>query len=221
MRLLISFLLLCILASISYSQGEYLSAGESGLSAGYLFGSYDDGKSNSYGFGYTYSGMIELGVTFNKRNTYDDTYSGKGNSFYAKYFITKQTDEKKIQIGLSLSIGSMEYTRETYSGDVDDYIQINYETRATSIGVFTQPRITIPSWIEAYGILAGGIHFTKVSNFEGDGISVSESNISFNLGFGFLLNFNKHKLAIEPIYSKIEDNDIFSLGFVYIFRTSS
>jgi len=201
------------------AQGAYLEPGTSGfgLVASGLVA--DSGKGLDLQFGYSISGMADIGFSVGRFSAdksdiggVDLNATGYGPSF--SLYALRQSEY--VPLSIQVAAG---YTVVRYDGDELD--QLDWDMRGRSWGIGAEIIRSIPLGQGNYFVPSFGVGHvnikTKLEDRFGDSISDTEGVTSFVTGFGIQLNMEgSGSMYIEPgiRFDENETSFLFSIGFI-------
>ncbi len=221
-RFFITFLVVVCSANVAYSQGDYFEKGVSGFEVDAGFFSNDDLSGLGGGFGYSISGIFDLGLSVS-RVSFDEKLAGEDMhatavSPYVTFHVIKQDS---IRFPISVSIGGA-YERDSYSSDALDLLdwELKGDYFAFGFSVFKNVSTSPAMAIQPRGSFSYVTGSTEISDKYGNSERESNNTTSFEIGVSLLFKTSPTTtFRLHPGISINEDNTTFSLGVGLIVPT--
>ncbi len=219
----ITFTLMMIITSTGFTQGDYLSRGESGFGVSGGFSTNSDATTLGGDVSYSVNGVADFGLSF-LRTSFDVELLGEDLRVTAIipsaiFYLLKQ-DSIRMPISASISFA---YEKATFSSKALDLLDWDMSGSFLGFGLsffrnirveptsVIQPRISLGYW-------TGKI---RVEDSFGNHVDEDNNTTALRLGLSAFLE-SSHKtsiLGIHPGISFTDDNTTFSLGLGYIFKS--
>ncbi len=220
--IILPFLILGCITSLTFAQSSYLEKGQNGFGINGGFSTNDDVSGFAGVVGYSFSGVFDLGVSLS-RFGFDQQLLGEELnatviSPYASYIVIKQDESTPVSFSLDGS-----YERQIYTSDVSSDVLSNNDIDMTgnyfTIGaeLFTdfeasdamkiQPRIGV-------NYVTGEI---KLEDSSGSSETENNNTTVFNLGLSLIFETSpSNSFVVTPALGIQDEGTTFGLSLSFI-----
>lgn len=210
MKIIIAIIM--ILPTLVLSQGQYLEKGQNGFGVRAGFGTNEDMNLLGVDVGYSYNGIIDIGIGYAKGTTKDEPkLSANMIHPLVSFYLLKQNDT--MPLSFSAGVG---YQKGFYSSDYFD----NYDIKLTSSGfllngaIFTVVELGHFSVIPTISI--GYESITMKTKYSGSTHKEDESSTSMDFIVPIVFNVGSNKFSFAPGLSIDDDNTTLILAFILV-----
>ncbi len=217
-KIILTFLILGCITSLTFAQSSYLEKGQNGFGIDGGFSTNDDVSGFSGGFGYSFSGVFDLGISLSRLG-FDQQLLGEDLnatviSPYASYIVIKQDQS----IPVSFSLGGS-YQRQMYSNDVLSNNDIDMTGNYFTIGasLFTDVEASDAMKIQPRIGVNYSTGETKIEDSSGNSESEDDNTTGFNLGLSLIFETSpNNSFVVTPAFGIQDEVTTFGLSLSFI-----